>query len=177
MCVVFVCTAQLSHAQNSDQQTFGLGTKVVNVHLGIGSTLYSSGFKGTFPPISISYEQGIADGKWGVGGYLARTAAKWGYGGDFWKYSYTTIGARGAYHFYNTDKIDAYGGLMLGYNVVSSKWTGDSDDDYKDYKASSSGLGYALFVGGRYYVADHIALSAELGYGIAILNIGASFKF
>ncbi len=176
-CFLLVLTSQSLVAQTTEDAAFGLGTKVVNIHLGLGSTLYSAGFKGTFPPIAISYEQGIADGKWGVGGYISRTGSKWGDGEDWWKYSYTTIGARGAYHFYTTDKLDTYGGLMLGYNIVSSKWSGSSDDGYRNFKASSSGVGYAIFVGGRYYFSDNIGVSAELGYGIAVLSLGASIKF
>lgn len=166
---------QSAHAQSSDAQSFGAGSKVVNLQLGLGSTLYGAGYKGSFPPISVSYEQAVADGKWGVGGYLATTGAKWGSGSNYWKFSYTVIGARGAYHFYTNDKIDSYGGLMLGYNIVSSKWKGEGSEN--NFKASASGVAYAFFVGGRYYFSEHIGASAELGYGVSVLNLGLAFKF
>ena len=41
---------------------------------------------------------------------------------------------------------------------------------------SVGGLVYAGFIGARYYFTPKLAAMAELGYGIAILNIGVSFK-
>ena len=165
---------QNASAQESQGSAFGEGTKVINLQLGLGSTLYGSGYRSTLPPLSISYEQGLKDGKIGVGAYLARTSAKWGDGADYWKFSYTIIGARGAYHFFTTDKLDTYGGLMLGYDIVSSKWKGESEGSM--YKASGSGVAYSLFLGGRYYFSEKIGASAELGYGVSVLNIGLAFK-
>lgn len=177
----FVLTAaimfavQSSQAQTTGAQSFGEGSKVVNLQFGFGSTLYGAGYKGSLPPISISYEQAITDGKLGVGAYLARSTAKWGAGSDYWKFSYTIIGARGAYHFYITDKIDTYGGLMLGYDIVSSKWKGEGDGN--TYTANGSGVAYSFFIGGRYYFSEKIGASAELGYGVSVLNVGLAFKF
>ena len=173
--VATLFTVQSAKAQSSATNSFREGSKVINLQIGFGSTLYGAGYKGSFPPISISYEQEVAEGKWGVGGYLATTSAKWGSGSDYWKFSYTVIGARGAYHFYTTDKIDTYGGLMLGYDIVSSKWKGEGSEN--TFKASGSGVAYAFFVGGRYYFSDHIGASAELGYGVSVLNLGLAFKF
>lgn len=159
---------------NAQSETcFHKGSSVINLGVGLGTTLYSAGYSGSFPPISISYEQGIANGRWGIGGYLAHTGAKYGDKSDYWKFSYTVIGARGDYHFYTTDKLDAYGGLILGYDIVSDKWHGEGDGD--EYKASGSSIVFAPFVGARYYFSTHIGAFAELGYGIAWLNLGLAF--
>ncbi len=94
------------------------------------------------------------------------------------KYSYLIIGARGSYHFYNTDKLDAYGGLMLGYNIANSKVevTGPSGV-FNPQPASVGGVAYGFHLGGRYYFNDKVAAFAELGYGLAILNVGITMKF
>jgi len=105
---------------------------------------------------------------------IAHTGAKYGNKEDYLKYSYTVIGVRGNYHFYTTDKLDTYGGLMLGYDVVTDKWHGTGS---ADYKGSGSEAACSLFVGARYYFAPGIAVFAELGYSIAILNLGIAFKF
>lgn len=147
----------------------------LNIGIGLGSTLVGSM---TIPPISASYEVGITD-KISAGGYLgfAATEDKWGWGSDDWTWKYTNIiiGARGSYHFYNEDKIDAYGGLMLGYNIVSvttpSAYHGGS------YSASGSEFVYSIHGGGKYYFSDSFGAFAELGYGVTYFTLGVTFKF
>src|SRR5690242_15284959 len=95
-----------SQAQSTDGSAFTKGSNIINLGIGLGTTLYATGYSGSFPPISISYDHGIANGRFGIGGYLAHTAAKWGDKQDYWKFSYTVIGVRGDYHFYTTDKFD-----------------------------------------------------------------------
>lgn len=155
-------------------QSFDKGSNIINVGIGLGTTLYGTGYTGSFPPISVSYERGIANGRWGVGGYLAHTSAKYGDKADYWKFSYTVVGARGDYHFYTTDKLDTYGGVILGYDIVSDKWHGNDEGD--DYNASGSDMVFSLFVGGRYYFSPHVGAFAELGYGISWLNLGLAFN-
>ncbi len=91
------------------------------------------------------------------------------------KYSYLLIGARGQYHFdMNVDKLDFYGGVMLGYNIVSVS----GFESLPGYTASSSsGLAIGLYLGGRYMFTEKIGGFAELGYSIAILNLGVTAKF
>ncbi|MDR2056984.1 MAG: hypothetical protein LBP83_01645, partial [Dysgonamonadaceae bacterium] len=129
--VTFIATTVLQ-AQN----IFVKGDKVVNLGIGFGSYIGESGYKTTLPPLSLSAELGVKDGllngksSIGVGGYLAYTSNKWEisnqvlgtYGFD---YSYFIIGARGLFHYQFVDKLDTYAGLMLGYNVASSKYFGE----------------------------------------------------
>lgn len=163
-----------SQAQTSDVKCFDKSSGIINLGIGLGTTLYGTGYNGTFPPVSLSYEHGIANGRFGVGGYLAHTGAKWGDKDDYWKFSYTVIGARGAYHFYTTDKLDTYGGVILGYDIVSDKWHGSGEEN--TYHASAGGMVFSPFVGARYFFAQHIGGFAELGYGIAWLNLGLTFN-
>lgn len=168
----------------AQESTFVKGDKVLNLGIGLGSTLYSgSGYKVGIPPISASFEVGVADGildkgSIGVGGYLGYSSHKYSYSylgsNDGWKYTSFVIGARGNFHYPLVDKLDTYTGLMLGFNVASSKWTGTG---IETGHASSGGVAYAWFVGGRYYFSDAFAAMLELGYGITYLNIGVALKF
>ena len=45
------------------------------------------------------------------------------------------------------------------------------------FNASSSGLSIAWFAGARYYFSDNFAVMAEIGYGVAYLNLGIALKF
>lgn len=181
--VLFICGASLTIGA---QQIFSKGDKVVNVGLGIGSYYGGTGYSSSIPPLSVSFEQGIIDGlldgkgSIGVGGYLGYSANKWetSAGGDTYgyKYSYMMLGARGAFHYHFVDKLDTYTGLMLGYNVVGSKYFGTDMGSNTPEASSASGIGYSAFVGARYHFNDKFAAYGEIGYGISALELGISIK-
>jgi len=72
---------------------------------------------------------------------------------DKWSYSYFFIGARGAYHFADEIKdlknVDRYGGITLGYNLVTNKFSGQQGV-LTDYSAGGSYLQFGVYIGGRY---------------------------
>jgi len=148
-------------------QVYTEDSKLVNIGIGFGGG-YTTGKVG-IPPISASFEKGITE-KISVGGIAGYAASKYELMGFKSEYSYILLGARGSYHFYNTDKIDGYAGAMLGYNIVSAKVTG------LGAAASSSGLAYSGFVGGRYFFSEKLAAFAEIGYGISVITFGVSLK-
>lgn len=171
--LVLLVIACFSLTQVSAQEsTFDKGDKVVNLGLGLGSSLYSSG--GIIPPLSASFEVGVVDniierGVIGVGGYLG--FASYGHR-DFYRVTNIVIGPRGTFHYPFVDKLDTYAGLMIGYNVVSWNW-----DNSPGLETAGSGLVSSFFIGGRYYFSDSMAAMLELGYGIAYLNLGVAFRF
>ena len=160
---LFLTVLSAAHAQD----IFRKGTQFVNAGIGLGSYI----------PVEVSYERSILDGlikgengAIGVGAYL-------GYYGDTeydWRYSHYVIGARGAFHYQFIPKLDTYGGLMIGYNIASVKWVGEGESVGS---ASASELGYALFVGGRYFFKPNLGVYGELGYGVAYLSAGVTLKF
>jgi hypothetical protein len=165
--LIFFCTIVLFASSAVLAQSYTKDSKMLNLGIGLGGS-YTTGKVG-IPPISASFEKGITD-KISVGGVLGYAASKYELYGFKAEYSYILIGARGSYHFYNTDKIDAYGGAILGYNIVSSKITGFGS------AASASGLAYSGFVGGRYLLTEKLSAFAEVGYGISLLTIGVTLK-
>lgn len=171
-------------AMTAQDIRFKEGNKVLNLGIGLGSTLYSGlYYKTKVPPVSASLEFGFMDNLFdvenlnlGLGGYLGFTSSKYEYsifGSTWgWEYSSLIVGARGALHYPLVEKLDTYSGLLLGYNIVTSKSFGEGATG----SASGSGIAYSWFVGGRYYFTDNLAGMVELGYGIAYLNLGVAFK-
>ncbi|WP_439490583.1 hypothetical protein [Algoriphagus sp.] len=160
-------------------QEFQQGSKVVSVGLGLGSAVGSGfSYSSQVPAISAQYEQGIWDvggpGVISLGGYIGYKGYRYNYGSGYQsKWNYTLLGVRSAYHFngHDVDKLDIYGGLMLGYYIVNySDNSGSSINNY------GNNLGLSLYVGGRYYFSDNIGGFAELGYGVSYLNLGVAFK-
>jgi len=166
---------------NGQDLMFLKGEKVLNLGLGLGNTLYSgSYYKSQVPPVSASLEIGVVDnviekGVVGVGPYLGYSSFKYEYSDWGWKYSNIIIGARGSFHYPLVDKLDTYTGLLLGYNIASSKEFGNSVPGW-DYSYSAGGLTWSWYIGGRYYFKENLAAMLELGYGIAYLNLGIALK-
>ncbi len=158
-------------------QPFQKGTSALNLGVGFGSTL--GGLGTGRPAISLSYEKGMWDAGKGIislGAYAGNTGYSYKDAGYSQKWNYNVVGLRSAYHyngFNNVPKLDPYAGLMLGYNFVTYSVSGD----YQGANNYGSGLGYAFFVGGRWFFTDKIAAFAELGYGVSALNAGVALKF
>ncbi len=160
------------------QMAYKKGDQVLNIGIGLGGFAGAYGTGGI--AITGGYESAITENisLGGVIGYSSSSETyDYGFGSYGWDYTYIVIGARGSYHvdLLHNPNIDTYGGVMLGYNIVSSKATGSWSGVY-GASASSSYLEYGLFIGGRYYLSPKLAIQAELGYGLGILNIGIAYK-
>ncbi|MBN2625328.1 MAG: outer membrane beta-barrel protein [Spirochaetales bacterium] len=135
----------------------------------------------TVPPISVGFEYAtpVADLPLSFGGLIGYSASKdeysyWSYSWSY-KYSYILIGARASWHVdLNVENLDTYAGVMLGYNVVTV--TVDGDDTFASSSASGSSLIYGGYIGARYFFTENIAAFGELGYGMGVLTLGATFK-
>lgn len=167
-------------AQISNAPTFNEGDKVINLGLGIGSTLYTGTYySSNIPPVSASFEVGVKDelfdenSSLGVGGYLGYSGSKYtGWGSDN-SFTNVIIGGRGSLHYQFIDQLDTYAGLMLGYRIVSWK---SSAGGFDYGSAAGSRFTSAFYIGGRYYFNETFAGMLELGYGIAYLNVGIAIK-
>lgn len=164
----------------AQESMFNLGDKVVSLGIGLGNTLYSgSYYTSGIPPVSLSYEQAVADeilekGVIGIAGYVGYNSYKYDYQGWGYNYSNFILGAGGLFHYPLLDKLDTYAGVMLGYNIASAKEFGTPVG--WDYNATSGGFVFSGFVGARYYFTENIAAFAQLGYGIAYLTLGVSIR-
>lgn len=170
----------------AQEPTFKKGDKVINASIGLGSVLYSGlGYSTQIPPISASLEIGVKDDfltdklSLGLGGYLGFSKYKWNYSyfGSNWGYTYSNliIGGRATAHYPFLDKLDTYGGIMIGFDIVTDKEYGTNTGVTVD--SHGSGLVWSSFLGARYYFNDKFAAMGEIGYGIAWLNLGLSYKF
>jgi len=179
MAIIAIAALTMSMTAQAQMPTFNNGDNLVSFGIGFGG-YYTGAFynnASSIPAISFYYEKCVKDNLFddksslGIGGMVGYTSAKWS---DYWKVSNTVIGVRGALHYAFVDKLDTYAGLMLGYNIVSwnyySSWIGGSSN-------SSSAVVLSGFLGARYYFTDNVAAFAEVGYGVANINLGLSLKF
>ena len=169
-------TTSLVFAQNIHEK----GTIVLQGGAGIGLVgLYGNI---SVPPISVSLDYGMSK-ELSVGVYAGYSSSK-----DTIikasppifpedagiKYGYTLLGVRGSYHFnLENKKIDAYGTVMFGYNIVSASIFGLGEETFAA-KASYTAFGASLGI--RYFFTPNIALFGEAGYGVEYIKAGLSFK-
>ena len=144
-------------------QSFEKGTSVLQLGIGFGGDF------GT--PFGLGYEYGISD-KIGIGAYVGYGSKKDSFFGYDVEYKSVLVGAKGNYHFYQTDKFDAYGGAFLGFNSQSATVSGSTPFTATD----DSGVLLGLNAGARYYFTDSLAAFAEVGFGLAIVNVGLAYK-
>ncbi|MFR9602884.1 MAG: hypothetical protein SNG02_03310 [Rikenellaceae bacterium] len=134
---------------SSSAQSFDSSSRYVGLSVGL--------FSGIGAPISITYEQAVTDDI-GVGALLGWSS----YRENSVGYTNVLLGARGNYHFLDNAKFDVYAGLILAYNAASY---------------SSGGLIFGGQVGGRYLFNDRFAAVAEIGYGLGLITLGATYSF
>lgn len=158
-------------------QIFEEGAKIVQGGIGFGFAYGAAGTNAGLPPLHVSAEYGFNE-KIGLGALLGFSTASQDFGG-FGKYNYNflVIGARGTYHFYQEGKIDAYGGAMLGYNIASVSYKGNSAFYENAVKnVSVGGVSFGGFAGARYSFNEQLHGFAEVGYNIAYFSFGVGYK-
>jgi hypothetical protein len=170
---------------STNAQLFDEEAKFFHVGIGVGSPYAYSGSDVSIPPVHASAEFAVSE-KIGVGGLIGYTASKWEQTDIIgtetysysWKFSYIIVGARGAYHFIDSDKADVYGGVMLGYNIASASFESSSSSiKESDYSSPSvGGVAFGGFVGARYMFTEKLGGFAELGYNISWLSVGLAVK-
>jgi hypothetical protein len=166
------------------------GDVVVTAGVGLGNTVYGSGFDNALLPINLEGEFGVAEELFGVSGLslgvgpaISYTQAKQDYSylvkGAGYKYSSILVGAKGYFHYnlFNVDKLDTYAALTLGWNVASAKAYGWGEYSDLMTAVSAGGFYYAFAIGARYWFTDAIGANLEAGYGLSFLKAGVTFKF
>jgi hypothetical protein len=156
----------MASTQSFAQLAVDKGTKFLNLGIGVGG--YGGiGFGGGGVAFGGSFEAGVAKNIT-VGGIASfRSYSNFG--------SYYSIGARGSYHFnellsLTTDKADLYAGLGLIYSGFSYK------DGFLSSAYNYGGIDLGLHIGGRYFFSERVGGFAEVGVGVAPLQLGVTFK-
>jgi len=171
--VVLLALFGFNRSASAQEEAFNKGDMMINAGVGLGNYISYEHFSNKILPILGSFEYAVVDlfdgkGGIGVGGYIGFTSF-----GDNEGKSVTVsdlvIGPRGLFHYQFIEKLDTYGGLMMGWDIKNYPQS--------DYNLPGSEFSYSFFVGARYYITDNIGVFGELGYNIAPLEIGVCFKF
>jgi hypothetical protein len=163
--------ALLSAQDANAQKLFDKGDALFNAGLGTGN-IYGGGI-----PLQVSAEWFVTDAI-SVGPYIGYTSWRHRAYGYRWNYNFFDLGGKGSYHFakhinMNTDKLDLYGSVMLGYTISSYK--DNTGIAYND--AYGDQVKFGIVGGARWFFSENFAVNGEVGYGISPLLVGISLKF
>jgi hypothetical protein len=159
--------------------TVDKGDMIFGVGMGFfGNKVYD---KLVIPTIPLTFEYIVLDnlfegkGALGCGGYFGYSLSKVDYYGySTYKSSMLIIGARGYLHYAFVEKLDTYGGILLGYKHEVSRYI-DYDSEYNN-KFSEGNPTANIFVGCRYFFNDRIAGMAELGWDLSVITLGLAIR-
>jgi hypothetical protein len=165
-------------------QAFHKGAFYLGGALGLGSGL---GYLGGIALLA-NAEYGVTNNI-GIGGsigywsYSEEQSYTYPFVGSYkvtYKYSVIPVVASGAWHFHvGIPKLDLAAGVSLGYYIVSatSEVSNSAISSSSIAAGSGSGLAWGVFGLARYFLTDHLALRAKLGYGITVAEVGVDFRF
>lgn len=172
----FVLVAFASFGVAQAQQIFSEGTTAINAGVGVGSSISNV----TFPPLSVSLDYSLKDnlingnnGAISIGGLVGYVGSGFHLYNSRYSASHAILGVRGAFHYQFVPRLDTYAGAMLSYNIVSGRWT---NTPVPEVKTTASGLDFGIYLGARYFISEQWGAFAELGYGIAFLNLGVTYR-
>ncbi|MEM6803677.1 MAG: hypothetical protein AAF696_19895 [Bacteroidota bacterium] len=164
-----------------EAQAFEQGGLSISPGINIGGLGFYGNGSGL--PVVLSGEYGILDFL-GAGPYVGFVNYSFGSGASKYSYRFITFGVRGDFHYsalleevldanLNSDKLDLYVALLLGYQTTSY-----SGPDGSIFRGAFNNRGNSgLAIGGRYYFSEKLGVFVEAGrilYGS--LNLGLSLK-
>jgi hypothetical protein len=151
---------------------------LINVGVGFGPARYGSM---TIPPLSGTVDIPLALGglPFSFGGSVGFAQSRWNYyGNDYLAYNVFVFGGRANYHFnFGVNKLDAYAGITLGWEIGRWGSSNDADDSWLRYYGDYSGFHFGFQAGVRYFFTSIIGAFAEAGYGLTYIKAGLALKF
>jgi len=173
---------------------FKKGGVDLNIGLGLGrwGARYYTNYS---PPINLALDIGVSDNV-NLGAFFAYSRSKYSFHGNdlhqgnlyqysySYKYSFYTVGLRGAYHFgdlIGEENLDVYVGGMIGNSFVKYSYTYDDpyqsrNDIYSSSSVRGRGFVWGLYGGARYFFTKKVGIYGEFGWGLSYANIGLTLK-
>ncbi len=184
LCILLACT--VLHSQSSPVGSFSISTGIGIVPTYTGKTVTTN-----IPALSFQVGYRVSEG-FSLSAYAGFTEATsktrvFSDGLESQVNNKTSMfGLKGQFHKDFTDKIELYGGLLIGVsrfnttetNVKTGEVVVRSPGQPTPYNpnAPKGQFLYSGFVGGKYSINPTIGLFAELGYGISLANLGFKFQ-
>lgn len=187
---VFVMLCFISVQLSAQDFRVKAGDIQLNTSLGLLPTYAADATATIVPPISFSAEAFLTPNfSLGLLGSYSRYEGEYvnlnaGIA-EYYETSTLILAVRTAVHSNDLDGWRVYGGLSVGANMPDVEkevevFAGEQtrDDELPSFsRPQDSSLLFSGFVGTRRTLNAHWSIYGELGFGISLVNIGASYKF
>jgi hypothetical protein len=187
--LTLICTLVLASLTTlSAQLSFKPGDIEFAAGIGIISTYAKDGASVITPPVSFRADVRLSS-NFSLGAYAAYAAFErngkilpTGAVQDITNES-LQMGLRATAHSPVGEKINIYGGGMLGYDMTTIQESVDAQPKSKGDgpsfirpEADNNALIYSAFIGAVYYPKSNLGFFGEVGYGNSLLSAGVSFR-
>jgi hypothetical protein len=190
----FVFNAQAQNSEGTSVATVGLGYSLVNNLFNVALDTYPEVEVSSVPTIALSYDYGLTDNfSIGIAGAYQSVS------GEFENtyldgnqvsrtetakatLSRMNIAVRPLFHYGNSDKLDMYSGLRVGY-LIRTLDVDSHDPDADVVRELDTFVGNRLAIGlvpfgFRYFFTDNIGLNMDLQIGTPyVVSGGVAFQF
>lgn len=124
-------------------------------------------------PLFLAAEYGYAD-QYGIGANLSYQSYTTGY----YDVSWFLLGVGAVYHYdvLKMSNLDTYGRFGLGFAMATATYNGPKGLEAFYAEPTVGGIGYDAAVGATYYFTPNLGANVELGYGLALLKVGVTYK-
>ena len=187
--LTFLFITNLATAQYSPDIEYKKGDVEVALGIGLMNTFIDKNTEAPIPPLSLTIGYRIQKSI-SVGTYLGYSRTNYvaplpedGTDVPAVKPSVTNnyfqIGVRGEGH-YTQDRLDFYGGAMVGYNFSINESDNLSPDERLENVKVDDFADIVIFsghIGMKYLLTEHLGIYGEVGYGVSIFNIGVTTRF
>jgi len=183
---IFILACLICGVFSTASAQYEKGDLTLNAGISFGLIGYGYGYYGNssgFLPISANLEYSVND-KFAIGPYLGMYSRSYG-AGDY-KFTALSFGARGTFHAseflndnlgmnVNTEKLDIYGSLIIGFETYKWKY---ADSNLDGYYSNGSRLIVGPVLGIRYLFSPAFGAFFEGGRGaFGFGTIGITTKF
>ncbi|MDX2190012.1 MAG: hypothetical protein SFY32_09125 [Bacteroidota bacterium] len=169
----------------SSKVTFGKGTIVSNIGIGVFSAYKTPKSIILIPPVYTTLEFGLTD-RIGLGLLAGYHATQYKEESNIYtveqNFSHIILQARVAYHLIHRDKIDFYIGISAGYTFMTlndksvAKIPG-ATVAFPTPEKLQTPFAPGIYAGIRYYLTNQVAIFGEAGYSIAFISGGICYRF
>ncbi len=166
---------------------YNKGQFEIQAGIGLMPTFVSQNASTRIPPVNIVLNYRI-NKVFNLGAYLGHSSSEYkglkvdkdhpGPSDLYLQNDFYLVGLRAEGHF-NRERVDFYGGAMLGYNFSDIKTNIEGSTrrlDGVDIDDSEGIFTYSGYVGLKYALTPKMGVYGEIGYGVSLISLGVSYR-
>ena len=186
LCLTFVAAQSFAQNVTTEEVEFKKGDIELSAGVGLLSTFVSKNTSTKVLPVNFALNYRLSQNV-SLGAYMAYSSTEWKpqptadeVPKEYLINNFYVAGLRAEGHF-NKDRVDFYGGAMLGVTKSLIDTNIEPDDkqpeDIEIEKDAKPVVTYSGYIGMKYMMTRHFGVFGEIGYGASLVSVGVTTKF